>query len=46
MGLRQRVYLLPMPTVRQASDDLTITMLERLQRTIQFLNIVGTLTAG
>jgi len=30
MGLRQRDYPLPMPTVRKASNDLTITMLERL----------------
>jgi len=46
MGLRQRDYPLPMPTVRKASDDLAITMPVSLQRTIQFLNTVETLTVG
>jgi len=46
MNLRQRDYTLPMPTIRQASNDLAITMLERLQRTIQSHKNEETLTAG
>jgi len=46
MNLRQRDYPLPMPTAREASDDLTTMMLEKLWRTIQFLNTVESLTVG
>jgi hypothetical protein len=46
MNLRQRVYPLPMLTAREFSDDLAITMLEKLQRTIQLPKNEESLTAG
>jgi len=46
MNLRQRVYPPLMLTTRQASDDLTITIYEKLQRTIQLPKNVESLTVG